>query len=69
MASDISGQQLIQQARLHVNGLQDVALGPHTLAFDVVQGEFVQVFHSSRGTGLPLIVKLLRLACLTAGLL
>ena len=43
-----AGQKLIQQAHPHVHGLQDVALG-HTLAFDVMKGEFVQVLHSGKG--------------------
>jgi len=43
-----TGQKLIQQAHPHVHGLQDVVLG-HTLAFDVMKGEFVQVLHSGKG--------------------
>ena len=32
----------------YIQGLQNVALG-HTLAFDVIQGEFIQVLHNGQG--------------------
>ena len=40
-----AGQQLIQQTFPHIRGLQDVSLA-HTLAFNVEQGEFIQVLHN-----------------------
>ena len=43
-----AGQRLIQRTYPHVCGLQDIALG-HTLAFDVMHGEFVQVLHTGKG--------------------
>ena len=43
-----AGQRLIQQAHSCVSGMQNVALG-HTLAFDVMRGEFVQVLHTGKG--------------------
>ena len=43
-----AAQRLIQAAHSHVAGLQDVSLGL-TLAFDVIQGEFVQVLHTGAG--------------------
>ena len=43
-----AGQRLIQQAHPHVQGLQDVSLG-HTLVFNVIKGEFVQVLHTDAG--------------------
>ena len=42
-----ASQLLIKQAYPHIQGLQDVALGM-TFAFDVMQGEFVQVLHDGQ---------------------
>ena len=42
-----ASQQLIKQAYPHIQGLQNVAL-EMTLAFDVMQGEFVQVLHTGQ---------------------
>ena len=43
-----AAQQLIQAQHLCVNGLQDVRLG-QTLAFNIMQGEFIQVLHNGAG--------------------
>ena len=40
-----AAQCLIKATYPNVNGLQDVSLG-HTLAFDVLRGEFIQILHT-----------------------